>query len=118
VPRWAPDGSAVYFTIQERGSNHLVRLPISGGKPEYVVKDIGSVGSWSIAKDGSLAYSFASSQDAAELFLKGGSTARRKLTDMNAQLFAGKQIPKSSRSHSPATTTSLKSRPFSPSRLG
>ena len=28
VPRWAPDGSAVYFTLQERGSNHLVRLPI------------------------------------------------------------------------------------------
>ena len=44
APRWAPDGSAVYFTLQERGRIHLVRLPISGGKPEYVVKDIGGVG--------------------------------------------------------------------------
>jgi len=92
APRWSPDGSAVYFTIQERGSIDLVRLPISGGKPEYVVKDIGSVGSWSVAKDGSLAYSFASSQDAAELFLKAGSAAPRKLTDLNAQLFSGKRI--------------------------
>ncbi len=92
APRWAPDGSAVYFTIQERGSIHLVRLPISGGKPEYVVKDIGSVGSWSVAKDESFAYSFASSQDAAELFLKASSAAPGKLTDLNAQLFSGKRI--------------------------
>src|SRR6266566_5884279 len=70
APRWAPDGSAVYFTLQERGSNHLVRLPISGGKPEYVVKDAGIVTSWSVGKDGALAYGFASSQDATELYLK------------------------------------------------
>src|SRR5882762_2113020 len=92
APRWAPDGSAVYFTLQERGSNHLVRLPISGGKPEYVVKDTGAVGGWSVGKDGSVAYGFASRQDAAELYLKAGSGAPRKLTDFNAQLFAGKQI--------------------------
>src|SRR6266852_2099299 len=52
APRWAADGSAVYFTLQERGSNHLVRLSISGGKPEYVVNDIGGVGGWSVGKDG------------------------------------------------------------------
>src|SRR5258706_736676 len=92
APRWAPDGSAVYFTLQERGSNHLVRLAISGGKPEYVVKDTGGVGGWSVGKDGSLTYGFASRQDAAELYLKAGSGAPRKLTDFNAQFFAGKQI--------------------------
>ena len=92
APRWAPDGSAVYFTLQERGSNHLVRLPISGGKPEYVVKDTGGVGGWSVGKDGTLAYGFASPQDAAELYLKTGNGAPRKLTDLNAQLFAGKQL--------------------------
>jgi dipeptidyl aminopeptidase/acylaminoacyl peptidase len=92
VPRWSPDGSAVYFTVQERGSNHLVRLPISGGKPEYVMKDTGGVGAWSVGKDGALAYGFASPQDAAELYLKTGNGAARKLTDLNAQLFSGKQI--------------------------
>jgi len=34
TPQWAPDGSAVYFTVQERGNNHLVRLPIAGGQPD------------------------------------------------------------------------------------
>src|SRR5438309_3055523 len=91
APRWAAVGSAVYFTIQERGSIHVVRLPILGGKPEYVVKDTGGVGGWSVGKDGSLAYGFASPQDAAELYLKTGSVAPRKLTDLNAQLFAEKK---------------------------
>ena len=92
APRWAPDGSAVYFTLQERGSNRLVRLPISGGKPEYVVKDTGGVGGWSVGKDGALTYGFASPQDASELYLKAGNGAPRRLTDLNAQLFAGKQL--------------------------
>jgi dipeptidyl aminopeptidase/acylaminoacyl peptidase len=92
APQWSPDSRAVYFTIQERGSVHLVRLPISGGKPEYVVKDLGSVGGWSVSKDGTLAYSFATPHDTNELYLKTGDAAPRKLTDLNAQLFAGKQI--------------------------
>jgi dipeptidyl aminopeptidase/acylaminoacyl peptidase len=92
TPQWAPDGRSVYFTVQERGSIYLMRLPISGGKPEYVVKETGSVGNWSLSKDGTLAYGFASPRDAAELFLKSGDGAARKLTDLNAQLFAGKQI--------------------------
>jgi len=92
APHWAPDGSALYFTAQERGSVHLMRLPIAGGRPEYVVKDVGGVGSFSIAKDGALAYSFTSPRDMAELYLKSAGSAPRKLTDLNAELFAGKQI--------------------------
>src|SRR5712672_505441 len=84
APRWAPDGSAVYFTLQERGSNHLVRFPMSGGKAEYEVKDTGAVGCASVGKDGSLAYRFASPKDPAELYLKAGSGTPRKLTDLNA----------------------------------
>jgi dipeptidyl aminopeptidase/acylaminoacyl peptidase len=92
TPRWAPDGRSVYFTVQERGSNYLMRLPISGGKPEYVLKEAGSVASWSLSKDGVLAYGFASPRDAAELYLKSGDAAARKLTDLNAQFLAGKKI--------------------------
>jgi len=92
TPHWAPDGNAVYFTVQERGSNFLVRLPISGGKPEYLVKEPGSVGSFAIAKDGSVFYSYASPRDLSELYVKSGSGAPRKLTDLNAQVLGGKQI--------------------------
>ena len=92
TPHWSPDGNSVYFTVQERGSNYLMRLPISGGKPEYVVKEPGFVGAFSVAKDGSVFYSYASPRDLSELYSKSGSGAPRKLTDLNAQVLAGKQI--------------------------
>ena len=92
APRWAPDGSALYFTVQEGGSVHLVRLPVAGGRPEYVVKDSGGVASFCIAKDGALAYSFISPRDMTQLYLKSANQAPRKLTDLNADLFAGKQV--------------------------
>jgi dipeptidyl aminopeptidase/acylaminoacyl peptidase len=92
APKWAPDSSAVYFTVQEHGSNHLVRLPISGGKPEYVLNERGSVGGFSIGKDGTLAYTFTSSRDMGELFVKSGAAAARKLTDLNAEILLGKQL--------------------------
>ncbi|HET9994538.1 MAG TPA: S9 family peptidase [Candidatus Acidoferrum sp.] len=92
TPNWAPDGSAVYFTVQERGSVHLVRLPIAGSKPEYVVKDAGSVSGWSVGRDGVVAYGFISPRDPSNLLLKTGNGAPRKLTDLNSQVLAGKQI--------------------------
>jgi dipeptidyl aminopeptidase/acylaminoacyl peptidase len=92
APQWALDGSAVYFTVQERGSNHLVRLPIAGGQPEYVVKDAGGVAGWSVGKSGAVAYSFTTPRDASELYYKPGAAAARKLTDLNQELLAGKSI--------------------------
>jgi dipeptidyl aminopeptidase/acylaminoacyl peptidase len=92
TPQWAPDGSAVYFTLQQHGSIHLVRLPLSDGRPEYVVKDAGTVGGWSVGKEGALAYGFTSPRDMSELYLKTGDAAPRRLTDLNAQVLAGKQI--------------------------
>jgi len=92
TPQWARDGSAVYFTVAERGSNHLVRLPISGGQPEYIVKDAGVVAGWSVGKNGAVAYGFISPRDASQLYFKSGTAAARKLTDLNQELFAGKSI--------------------------
>jgi dipeptidyl aminopeptidase/acylaminoacyl peptidase len=92
TPHWAPDGNSVYFTVQERGSNYLMRLPVSGGKPEYIVKEPGFVGAFSVGKDGAVAYSYSSPRDSTELYLKTANAAARKLTDLNAQLFAGKLI--------------------------
>ena len=91
-PQWSPEGNAVYFTVQERGSTHLVRLPVSGGQPEIVVKDLGFVGGWSVGKGGTVAYGFATPRDLPELYVKTGATAPRKLTDLNAEVLAGKQI--------------------------
>ena len=92
APQWAPDGNSVYFTVQERGSIHLVRLPLANAKPEYIVNDIGTVGGWSVRKDGALAYSFTSPLDMPELFLKSGAAAARKLTDLNAEILKGTRL--------------------------
>jgi dipeptidyl aminopeptidase/acylaminoacyl peptidase len=92
APQWAPDGSAVYFTVQARGSNNLVRLPVSGGQPEYVVNEAGGVGGWSVGKNRAVAYAFTPPRDAAELYYKPGAAAARKLTDLNQQLLANKPI--------------------------
>src|SRR5258708_5218057 len=92
APQWGPDGNSVYFTVQERGSIHLARLPLAGGKPEYVVNDTGLVGGWSVAKDGTIAYGFISPRDMSELYLKSGDGAPRKLTELNSEILAGKQV--------------------------
>jgi dipeptidyl aminopeptidase/acylaminoacyl peptidase len=92
TPQWAPDGSAAYFTVQERGSYHLVRLPIAGGQPEYIVKELGGVGGWSVSKTGAVAYAYSSPRDAAQLYYKANSGAARKLTDLNSELLTGKSI--------------------------
>ncbi len=92
MPQWAPDGRSIYFTVQERGSNYLLRLPVAGGQPEYLVKDPGFVGSFSVANNGAIAYSLSTPGDAPQLYLKSGSAAPRKLTDLNHDLLSNKSI--------------------------
>ncbi|MEK6409709.1 MAG: S9 family peptidase [Acidobacteriota bacterium] len=92
APAWSPDGSAVYFTVQERGNVRLYRLRVAGGQPEVVINDRGSVGAWSVARDNSIAYSFASPSDLAQLYLKPGNSPAKKTTGLNAVVLAGKQI--------------------------
>ena len=92
APHWSEDTSALYFTVQERGNNVLMRLPISGGTPQYVVKEKGGVFSFSVSKDGGLFYSYSSPSDLPQLYQKTGSGAPKKLTDLNADTLAGKQI--------------------------
>ena len=90
-PQWSADGRSLYFTAQNRGSNHLYRLSVDGGKPEAVVQERGAVGSFSIGKSGAVAYSFTSPRDMSELFLKSGESAKQ-LTDLNADVLRGKQV--------------------------
>src|SRR5207245_3817189 len=67
-PQWAPDGSALYFTVQERGYVRLYRASVAGGKPEAIVSERGTVGSFSIAKN-TIAYTLATATDLPELYV-------------------------------------------------
>jgi hypothetical protein len=77
-PTWSPDGHFLYFSVEERGYEHLYRMPASGGAPEVVVGEPGRVVDWSVAGTGALAYAFQGLDDMAQLFLerrrsRGGS---------------------------------------------
>ena len=91
-PQWSPEGDAVYVTFQQRGSTHLARLPLSGGAPEIVINDIGSLGDWSLGKGGAIAYGFSTPRDFTQLYFRKGMAAPRKLTDLNAEILSGKQL--------------------------
>ena len=91
APEWSRDGSAVYFTAQERGNVRLYRLPVNGGKPEVVVNDQGGVGSWSVSRNGSAAYSFAAPRDLSQLYLRANGSAKPS-TSLNSALLGSRQI--------------------------
>jgi dipeptidyl aminopeptidase/acylaminoacyl peptidase len=92
APRWSADSAALYLTVQERGNNVLMRLPASGGTAQYVVKERGGVFSFSLSKDGGLFYTYSSPSDLSQLYQKIGSGAPKKLSDLNADVLAGKQL--------------------------
>jgi dipeptidyl aminopeptidase/acylaminoacyl peptidase len=95
--QWLPDSSAVLFTVQERGMVRLYRASATCGagaqpcKPEPVVSERGSVGAFSVAKN-TLAYTLATPSDQAELYVKVGSAAAKRVTDLNASLLASKKL--------------------------
>ncbi len=91
APVWSPNSDALYFTVQDRGSTHLERLAVTGGRPDVIVSNRGSVGSFSIAKSGEIAYSYTSPHDMAELFVKSGASSKQ-FTSLNADVLNGKQI--------------------------
>jgi dipeptidyl aminopeptidase/acylaminoacyl peptidase len=83
------------FTVQERGSINLYRIPIAGGQPEVVAKGLGSgETSWSIGKGNAVAYAASSSTDLPQLYLKGPGGDSRALTDLNRDVLGTKEIAK------------------------
>jgi len=89
---WSPDGKWVYCIVEKRGNNLLARIPASGGKAQAIVADRGSVGGYSVSKDGNIAYSFSSPNDLSQVFYGKPEMPSTKLTDLNADILAGKQI--------------------------
>lgn len=91
APQWSGDGRHVYFTVQNRGSVNLVRLPAGGGLPETVVSDRGTVGAWSVGGD-LVAYAFSTPAAPADLYTKRGPAAAERRTTLNAALLAERAV--------------------------
>jgi dipeptidyl aminopeptidase/acylaminoacyl peptidase len=96
-PEWTDDSAALLFTVQERGNVRLYRAPVACGAAaaacqlEPVATDPGAVGSFSVAKN-TVAYAYASPSDLAELYVRAGNGAARKLTDLNTAVLGGKPV--------------------------
>ena len=90
--RWAPRGDAVYLTFNERGSSRLARVPLAEGQPTILVNELGTVGDYSVNKNGAVAYAFGTTKDMPELYLKTGATAAHALTSLNFDILTGKQV--------------------------
>ncbi len=93
-PQWSPDGRWLYFTVQSRGSARLHRLPVGGGAAELVVPDErtrGQVGSFAIAKDGTVAYALTTPARPAEL-LVSGPRGNATLTTLSDDVLGGKTV--------------------------
>src|SRR6185295_4885860 len=45
APVWSADSSWLYFTVQEKGNNHLYRLAVTGGRHELLTPEPGSISS-------------------------------------------------------------------------
>jgi len=97
-PGWSPEGKFIYYTVPERGSVRLYRLPADGGAPELVAGSTGAalapgaVESWSVAKSGAVAYSFAGTSDLAELYFKSPGQPVKALTDLNREVLTDKLL--------------------------
>ncbi len=89
---WSPDGKWIYYIVEHRGSNFLARIPALGGGVQTIMADSGGVGSWAVNKDGNIAYSFSSPSDASQIYYGKPNEPPKKLTDLNAELMAGKAI--------------------------
>ena len=104
-PQWAPDGRAIYFTFQERGSIALYRKMLDPTAPDGHILVRGLIGSFSVARKDttdSVAYSYSSPNDMAELYLTAFARGPQgpppddatagQLTHLNSEVFSGKQI--------------------------
>jgi len=98
-PVWAEDGSGVYFRYDDRGVTKIGFVTLDG-KIETVASGVGgtslgrpySSGSFSAAA-GKVAFTWTDPQRPAEVALaERGSSRRRLLTDLNADLLAHKKL--------------------------
>jgi dipeptidyl aminopeptidase/acylaminoacyl peptidase len=93
--RWTPDGKAVGFTVDERGSVRLYRLPVASGQPEVVAPaaDVaGSIGAWSVARNGAVAFTLSTPSAPAELYVKSAGAPAAAQTKLNDALISARAI--------------------------
>ena len=94
-PQWSVDGRWVYFTVQSRGSVGLYRTPTAGGKSERIGPALGqrgSVSSFAVAADGTVAAAMTTPTDLAQLYRLSPGREAVRLSNLNEGLLAKKRL--------------------------
>jgi dipeptidyl aminopeptidase/acylaminoacyl peptidase len=89
---WAPDEPVLYFTVQDRGSTVLYRVEATDQRLQALVPGPGGVTSASAGGSKTIAYSFQDPNGPAEVFVKVGAQAPRRLTTLNRELLAQRDV--------------------------
>jgi len=85
APRFSPDGSVVFFTLEDSGARHLARIDTRGGAITRPVAGERVVAGTSISHDGRIAVVASEPHQPWDVFL-AESGALRRLTDTNRAL--------------------------------
>jgi len=91
-PGWMPDGRSLMFTSTYGGVSKLYMVPSDGGPVEPILGGVDhSVEAWSVAEDGTIAYTALETARPIELWVweKGES---RRVTDLNRRYVARRDI--------------------------
>lgn len=96
-PVWSPDGRWLYFTVQARGSVGLYRLPANSGSAERVgpAESVrGSVGGFSLQKNGGVVVAMATPGDVSEIYTFSAKRNAQPiaLTQLNQAVLDGKPL--------------------------
>jgi dipeptidyl aminopeptidase/acylaminoacyl peptidase len=94
-PQWSVDGRWVYFTVQSRGSVGLYRVPTAGGQSERIgpaLNQRGSVSSFAVAADGTVAAAMTTPTDLAQLYRLSPGREAVRLSNLNDGLLAKKRL--------------------------
>jgi dipeptidyl aminopeptidase/acylaminoacyl peptidase len=100
APEWAPDGKSIYVSYEDQGATKVARVGLDG-KVETLVSGLGgggfdrpyTGGQFSVGKGGLVAFTDSTADHPADLSIWRGGRVQR-LTDLNADLFAGKTLSK------------------------
>jgi dipeptidyl aminopeptidase/acylaminoacyl peptidase len=99
-PTWAADGSGVYFSYDDEGISK-VGFVTTGGSLRAVADSLGGTsvgrpyggGNYSVAGDGSVAFTFTTSANPSEVVFVAPNGSRAFITGLNDDLKAQRQIP-------------------------
>ena len=97
-PAWSRDSRRIYFQYDDQGTTRIAESDLSG-RVTNLVDDLGGEGwsrpygggSFSVSRDGTIAYSANDPLEPAQVGLLDGGKPRR-LTRLNAELFAGREL--------------------------